>query len=385
MYIETKAHLDTGLMADRPGEVYLVTGGCGFLGRHLVKMLVERGQGISEIRVFDVKVDRELESLSTDSVTVKMVQGDITDQHQLLRATDGADVILHTASIVDVSNCVPEAIIQKVNVQGTRHVIEACVSNGVQRCVYTSTMEVASNEKQWNHMERCNEDTPDTSFHILPYTKSKAAAEKLILEANGRQVSGGKRLATCVLRPVGIYGEGCVLLRGTFENAVRLGGCLFRLGPHTVQIGRVYVGNVAWMHVLAANGLAETPGLLGGQFYYCSDESPDKSFMSFSMEMLRPCGVRLIGQERPVLPYFVIYMLVLLVELLQLVLRPFCSFCPLLNRYTLARASATFTVQTDKAERHFGYRPLYTWEQSKERTIHWLQSLPQQVYSHHRN
>ncbi|XP_078392735.1 3 beta-hydroxysteroid dehydrogenase type 7-like [Cetorhinus maximus] len=372
-------------MADRPGQVYLVTGGCGFLGRHLVKILVERGEGISEIRVFDTKVDRDLESLSTDLVTVKIVQGDITDRHQLLRATDGVDVILHTASIVDVFKRIPEAIIQKVNVQGTKHVIEACVANGVQRCVYTSTMEVASNEKQWMHMERCNEDTPDMSSHTLPYTKSKAAAEKLILEANGRQVSGGKRLATCVLRPMGIYGEGCVLLRGTFENAVRLRGCLVRLGPPAVHIGRVYVGNVAWMHVLAASGLAETPGLLGGQFYYCSDESPDKSFMDFNMEMLRPCGVRLMGQERPVLPYFVVYMLVLLVELLQLVLCPFCSFSPSLNRYTLARASATFTVRTDKATRHFGYRPLYSWEQSKERTVRWLQSLPQQVHSHRRD
>ncbi|XP_038637236.1 3 beta-hydroxysteroid dehydrogenase type 7 [Scyliorhinus canicula] len=306
-----------------------------------------------------------------------MIQGDVTDRNQLIRATAGVDVIMHVASIVDVFGRIPEATMQNVNVQGAHHVIEACVANGIRRCVYTSSMEVVGPNSRREHFVRGNEESSYNTLHEIPYTQTKAAAEKIILEANGIQVSGGGRLASCALRPTGIYGEGCALLRGIYRKALKLGGRLFRFGPRTVQSGRVYVGNVAWMHVLAARGLKEKPGLVGGQVYYCSDGSPDKSHMDFNMELLGPCGVRLIGQERPVLPYIFIYILAAMAELLQLVLRPFCTFAPYLNRYTLALASTTFTVCTDKATRHFSYRPLYSWEQSKERTVQWLLSLPQ--------
>ncbi|XP_078064663.1 3 beta-hydroxysteroid dehydrogenase type 7-like [Mustelus asterias] len=176
-------------MAGSQGQVYLITGGCGFLGKHLVKMLVEQGEGISEIRVFDLKVERELESLSTDSVTVRAMEGDVRDREELIRATQGVDVVMHLASIVDIFGQVPEAAMEEVNVQGTHHVIEACIANGVRRCVYTSSMEVVGPNTRQEPFIRGNEESKYNILLEVPYARTKAAAEKVILAANGMEVT----------------------------------------------------------------------------------------------------------------------------------------------------------------------------------------------------
>ncbi|XP_036268711.1 3 beta-hydroxysteroid dehydrogenase type 7 isoform X2 [Pipistrellus kuhlii] len=362
--------------------VYLVTGGCGFLGEHVVRMLLQQEPRLRELRIFDLHLGPWLEELKTGPVQVTAIQGDVTQAHEVAAAVAGAHVVIHTAGLVDVFGRASPETIHAVNVQGTKNVIEACVQTGTQFLVYTSSMEVVGPNIKGHPFYRGNEDTPYEAVHRHPYPRSKALAEQLVLEANGRKVRGGLPLVTCALRPTGIYGEGHQIMRDLYQQGLRLGGRLFRAIPASVEHGRVYghvhpfplAGNVAWMHVLVARELQERAALMGGQVYFCYDKSPYKSYEDFNMEFLGPCGLRLVG-TRPLLPYWLLMLLAFLNALLQWLLRPLLLYAPLLNPYTLAMANTTFTVSTDKAQRHFGYEPLFSWEESRTRTVRWMQTM----------
>ncbi|XP_013880456.1 3 beta-hydroxysteroid dehydrogenase type 7 [Austrofundulus limnaeus] len=353
------------------GLVYLITGGCGFLGSHLLRVLLEKEEELVEVRVFDKHVDLGLNGLSTERTKVVVIRGDITDYSSVLEAVRGADVVIHAASLVDVWHKVPEDLIYSVNVTGTENVINACVECGVQRLVYTSSMEVIGPNVNGDHFKRGNEDTPYLVKHNMAYPKSKSKAEKLVLEANGIEVKGGKSLHTCSLRPTGIYGEGHMLIKDFYKQAVARGGLVIGGVPDHIEHGRVYAGNVAWMHVLAARALRDEPQRVGGEAFFCYDESPYKSYEDFNMSLLSAFSFR-----RVCMPAAVLWFLAVVNDLLRWVLSPVYNHTPLLNRYTLAVASTTFTVQTDKAQRYFQYRPLYSWDQCLARTQKWIGTFP---------
>ncbi|XP_068100026.1 3 beta-hydroxysteroid dehydrogenase type 7 [Hyperolius riggenbachi] len=365
-------------MAPEEGQVYVVTGGCGFLGAHLVRMLVERSSNVSEIRVFDLHLDENLGTLSTDRLKVRLIRGDISSYEDVRSALAGSHLVIHAASLVDVWGRVPASKISTVNVTGTENVLRACEEEGIQYLVYTSSMEVVGPNIHGDPFFRGNEDTQYTVYHDQPYPLSKSKAEKMVLEANGRKLKNGKTLYTCALRPTGIYGEGHELMRQFYQQGLHTGRRVFRAIPAATEHGRVYVGNVAWMHVLAARQLQEKTSVLGGQVYFCYDDSPYKSYEDFNMEFLSACGFRMVGAH-PLVPYFLLYLVALFNVLLQWLLHPFCTYAPMLNTYTLAVASTTFTVQTNKAERHFGYKPLFSWEESKRNTVGWVKSFEQKM------
>ncbi|XP_006871981.1 PREDICTED: 3 beta-hydroxysteroid dehydrogenase type 7 [Chrysochloris asiatica] len=167
--------------------VYLVTGGCGFLGAHVVQMLLQREPRLRELRVFDLHLSPWLEELKTGPVQVTVIQGDVTQAHEVEAAVAGAHVVIHTAGLVDVFGRSSPKTMHEVNVQGTKNVIEACVQTGTRFLVYTSSMEVVGPNTKGHPFYRGNEDTEYESVHSHPYPCSKALAERLVLEANGRK------------------------------------------------------------------------------------------------------------------------------------------------------------------------------------------------------
>uniref|UniRef100_A0A6I8NSS7 Hydroxy-delta-5-steroid dehydrogenase, 3 beta- and steroid delta-isomerase 7 n=1 Tax=Ornithorhynchus anatinus TaxID=9258 RepID=A0A6I8NSS7_ORNAN len=171
------------------GLVYLLTGGCGFLGGHLVKILLEKEPSLKELRVFDLNPDPQMEALSTGRVRVTLIPGDVTRSEEVAAAVAGADVVIHTAGLVDVWGRVPTERIFSVNVQGTQNVIDACVETGTRYLVYTSSMEVVGPNSKGDPFIRGNEDSSYEAVHKESYPISKSQAERMVLEANGRMVT----------------------------------------------------------------------------------------------------------------------------------------------------------------------------------------------------
>ena len=183
-------------------DIYLVIGGNGFLGRHIVQQLRDRGDIVS---AFDI-VERY-----TD---VPFYSGDISDQtsvasalrqvcistscfsNPLISVQSGTTCIIHTASPHATAN--NPALFHKVNVDGTKAVIAAAVECGVRKLVFTSSAGVVFNGEDIINVD---ERVPFPEVPMDAYNDTKAKAERLVLEANGK--SG---LLTVALRPAGIFG-----------------------------------------------------------------------------------------------------------------------------------------------------------------------------------
>jgi thioester reductase-like protein len=111
-----------------------------------------------------------------------------------------ADSVLHVASLIPFLG-VPDAAVFRINVDGTANVVRACEQAGVPALMYTSSATVAL-DRDVVHARKLTEESPPPRTHLDTYTTTKAAAEKIVVDANGSGVT------TCVLRPAAIFGRG---------------------------------------------------------------------------------------------------------------------------------------------------------------------------------
>lgn len=113
----------------------IVTGANGFTGSHLVKALEQRGDAVVGL----VRKSSNCDRLS--GCNLELVYGDITDRDILKRAMNGVDWVFHTAAYVELG-LVDAAAMERVNVEGTRAVMEVAQATGVKKVVYCSTIGV---------------------------------------------------------------------------------------------------------------------------------------------------------------------------------------------------------------------------------------------------
>ncbi|KAF8134019.1 3-beta hydroxysteroid dehydrogenase/isomerase family-domain-containing protein [Boletus edulis] len=225
-------------MSTQHKDVYLVIGGSGFVGRHIVEQLVARGDVVS---VFDI-VQRHHD--------VPFYSGDITDEQDVLNAIrrSGTTCIIHTAS--PQHGAKDPSIYYKVNVDGTQAVINAAVAAGVRKLVYTSSAGVVFDGKDVINLD---ERAPYPEKPFDAYNDSKAKGEALILEANGK---GG--LLTVALRPAGIFGPGDRQMMVGLYQVYQRGQTHFQVGGNNNLFDYTYVGNIAQAHLLAAEKLVDS-------------------------------------------------------------------------------------------------------------------------------
>jgi dihydroflavonol-4-reductase len=147
----------------------LVTGGTGFVGSHLVRELLDRGDDVRCL----VRPTSRLDNLK--DLTIDFVTGDLRNPNSLRQAAKGCDVVYHCAADYRLW-CKDPTEMYASNVEGTRNVMQAAFDEGVQRVVYTSTVGCLG----LNHDGTpANEDTPVTLEDMVGhYKRSKFLAEE---------------------------------------------------------------------------------------------------------------------------------------------------------------------------------------------------------------
>ncbi|NXE78445.1 3BHS7 dehydrogenase, partial [Cochlearius cochlearius] len=245
---------------------------------------------------------------------------------------------------------------------GTENVLRGCCTLNIPYVVYTSSIAAVGPNTSLEPMFRGNEDTKYSGEVELPYGKTKAMAEKLVLEANGKKLSNGGKLTTCIIRPNAVYGEKGTFLQELYLLAKAKNSVMNYLEPENTERNYTYVGNVAWMHVLAARNLHLKPDLLAGQVYYSYDDTPIRKAFLIRHRLLSSAdpSVRL-GSH---IPYWKMWLVIQLHRIIKVILYPFWKPQPFLSLPSLNTIVTTFSYETDKASRHFGYKPLFTWKES---------------------
>lgn len=153
----------------------MVTGGCGFIGQHLVRLLRDRGE---TVRV----LDRDPIDLGED---VEVLRGSILDPDRVAQATKGVDRVFHLAANPNLWSA-RKSEFGRTNTEGTRIVLEAALRAEVERFVYTSTESILrglaprAEDDQSPSDERISASLSDMPG---PYCRSKFLAEELAREA----------------------------------------------------------------------------------------------------------------------------------------------------------------------------------------------------------
>jgi len=150
-------------------SMQLVTGGGGFVGSHLVRALVHRGDAV---RVLDNGLTGSRERIADVLADVEWIEGDIRDAATLRRACRGVDVVFHQAAMPSVPRTIAEPeMTHAINLTGTLNVLVAARASGVRQVMFASSCAVYGNHP----VSPKAESLPPQP--LSPYAVHKLAAE----------------------------------------------------------------------------------------------------------------------------------------------------------------------------------------------------------------
>jgi len=173
----------------------LVTGGAGFIGKHLVKFLIENKNNVSILDNFSNSDKKWISKFK--KYQIKIFEGDIRNDEDILKATKDQDVVIHLAAKISVEESIknPSETFE-INVKGTEKVLEICKKNNVKKIIVASSAAVYG---EGNEKYKITEQTKLNA--ISPYGESKIEMEKEIIK-----FCSNNQINYVILRFFNIYG-----------------------------------------------------------------------------------------------------------------------------------------------------------------------------------
>lgn len=305
----------------------LVTGGNGYLGRNVVRELINKG-----ITVHALVRSPEAVNVVRDLGAIPFT-GDLSNLTALTQAASGCDTVIHCAANVEMFGSLSKA--REVNVVGTGNMAEAAQAAGVRRMVHIGS-EAACVSREGKPLVNLDESTP-LPVDPFPgiYSTTKNEAEKVALKAN----SGS--LEVVVVRPRFIWGKDDSVVLPELIKAVQ-GGYLKWVDGGSYLVSTCHVDNVVEGILLAA-----TVGK-PGEAYFLTDGKPVK-FKEFVGPMLSAVGVI---PPTSSMPLNVVWAAATICEWACAVVG--CK--PVISRQELVVMGQEMTVNDQKARKELGYR-----------------------------
>jgi nucleoside-diphosphate-sugar epimerase len=333
----------------------LVTGGGGFLGKAIVKRLLQDKHAVTSLCRGDYP---ELSELG-----VEVFRGDLANEDIVLKAAQGCDRIYHVAARAGVWGSYND--FYKPNVVGTANILKACKTHQISKLIYTSTPSVIH---AGGDVEGIDEAEPYPEHFETHYPATKAMAEKMVLEANGPD------LQTVALRPHLIWGpEDNHLVPRIVDRGQR--GKLKLVGGGLKLIDSVYIDNAADAHILAGDKLAPDAAC-AGKAYFITQDAPIPSHLLIN-GILNAAGLGPVQRSvHPKVAYAAGAVLEGVYNLFGV------KSEPLMTRFVAKQLATAHWYDISAAKRDLGYHPNVDTQEGLRRLGAWFKQQGHQDVEH---
>ena len=172
----------------------LITGGAGFIGKYLVKYLLEKGENVSILDNFSNSDKKS--TILFEKNGVKIFEGDITNFDDVSKATKDQEIVIHLAAKISVLESIKNpAETFRINVNGTKNLLAICKNNNIKKVIIASSAAVYGEGEKGIKLKEETKKKP-----ISPYGESKMKMEEEIKKNN--------EMNCIILRFFNIYGIG---------------------------------------------------------------------------------------------------------------------------------------------------------------------------------
>lgn len=315
-------------------KVVAVTGGTGFTGGALIRKLLDEGYAVRALARHPTVIE--------PGDNLQVVAGDLSDRDALANLVQGVDTVFHIAAMYRSEGDYEEFL--AVNVDGTRHLLEASKQAGARRFVYCSTIGVHGTVAHTPADESAPYNPRDD------YQKTKLMAEQYCLQCHGQGIE------VTVIRPCGIYGPGDTRMLKMFRMIDK--GTFFFVGKGRPNFHPVYIDDLVqgFMLAMTSEQAAGEVFIIGGPRYM-----PLRDYVGTAAEAIG------VGKPSLNVPYGLMNVAALICEGLC---KPFGIQPPLhRRRLTFFKHNRAFSI--DKARKLLGYQPRFELDEGFRRTVAW--------------
>jgi nucleoside-diphosphate-sugar epimerase len=322
----------------------LVTGGGGFLGTYIVRELLKQGHNVSSVS------RNEYPHLS--ELGVKNLICDLTNKEDLDKLDlSSYEAVFHVAALAGVWGSYDKYY--SINFEGTKNLIEKIKNQNTKYFIYTSSPSVVFGE---DNIENGDESISYPTKFYTHYAKTKALAEKFVLESNE------DFFKTTALRPHLIWGPGDPHLIPRIISKARENK-LKQIGDGENLVDIIYVENAANAHVDAFNALVAEKSV-SGKAYFIGQERPVKIWQFIddivALKNIKPIESMISFKKA----FYIGWFLEIMFKVLG-ILKPE----PPMTRFVALQLAKSHYFSHANAIRDFGFNPKITIEEGLKRTF----------------